>query len=62
MALLVLEMVPLFADIGQLLLFKAPIYPDENDTGAAVNSVTVIDTAVKAVSLPPPSSPSQLLL
>jgi hypothetical protein len=64
MALLLLEIVPLFAKIGQLLLLKAPIYPDENDTGAAVNSVTVIDTAVKAVSLPPipPSSPSQLQL
>jgi hypothetical protein len=44
MALLLLKMVPLFAKIGQLLLLKAPIYPDENDTGAAVNSVTVIDT------------------
>jgi hypothetical protein len=60
MALLLLEMVPLFAKIGQLLLLKAPIYPDENDTGAAVNSVTVIDTlscCCKSSKFAPPLLP-----
>jgi hypothetical protein len=45
MVLVLLEMVSLVAEIVQLLLLIAPIPPDENDTGAAVNIVVLNDAS-----------------